>query len=342
MTALQNSVVQTVSSSAAQSVVNGDSFTDSLKNSTKNLLINAVGELGANEIGTSFKAGEISKAQQLTLHAALGCGMSLAGGNNCAAGAASGVIGEVSAEFLSNNTNLTKPQIIESAKLAGALTAASIAGPDDGDSVFAGSQIARNAAENNFLHPGTVVGGVVGAGGAVAASYIDGERDWRKLTIAGAVGGTIGAAGGTLLQPAMVTEGILLGSGVGAFGGMTEGAISTYMNNPNASLNELANASLRGALVGGISGATAGGFSGAIATTGAVGYTAESIAASNGLIAGLFVNSFTKNTFNTIPTSLSPTLKQLQLLDPNYQPTPIYIPQTPTIIPNSVLFPNKN
>jgi hypothetical protein len=35
--------------------------------------------------------------------------------------------------------------------MIGALTSAAFAGPDDGDSVFSGSQIARNASENNDL-----------------------------------------------------------------------------------------------------------------------------------------------------------------------------------------------
>jgi hypothetical protein len=52
---------------------------------------------------------------------------------------------------LDNNTILGNKQILESSKLIGAITAASVAGADDGDSVFAGSQIARNAAENNYL-----------------------------------------------------------------------------------------------------------------------------------------------------------------------------------------------
>ena len=164
---IQNSLIQSVSSSVAQSTINGDSFTESLNNSMQNLLINAVGEVAANEIGTAAhgstvvnESGQIigttvatiSKAEQLALHAALGCGMAAAGGNNCAAGAASGMAGEEFAALLGRNTNFTKSQIIESSKLAGALTSASIVGAGDGDSVFAGSQIARNAAENNATY----------------------------------------------------------------------------------------------------------------------------------------------------------------------------------------------
>ena len=53
LTALQNSSIQTISSSAAQSAVKEDSLSEALKNSTQNLLINAAGEVIANNIGTS-------------------------------------------------------------------------------------------------------------------------------------------------------------------------------------------------------------------------------------------------------------------------------------------------
>jgi filamentous hemagglutinin len=148
---LQNSAIQTVSSSVAQSTVTGDSLEEALKNSAKNLAINAVGEIAANEIGSSYHSGDIGKAKQLTLHAALGCGMALAGNNNCAAGSASGVIGESVGELVYDNGNgLSRQNTILTSQLVGALASAAVAGPDDGASVFAGSQIARNAVENNL------------------------------------------------------------------------------------------------------------------------------------------------------------------------------------------------
>ena len=85
-------------------------FGDAFKGSLRSLAINAVGEVAANEIGNlahdkvviNAETGqvirvipaEIGKAKQLALHAALGCGMGLAGGNDCGAGAAAGVVGE--------------------------------------------------------------------------------------------------------------------------------------------------------------------------------------------------------------------------------------------------------
>ena len=77
--------------------------------------------------------------------------MAAAGGNNCAAGAASGVIGETFGELMHDNGNgLNRQNTILASQVIGALTAAAVAGPDDGDSVFAGSQVARNAVENNL------------------------------------------------------------------------------------------------------------------------------------------------------------------------------------------------
>ena len=150
LTALQNSSIQTISASAAQSTIKGDSFSEAFKNQLTNIIINAAGEIVANEIGTSYKTGEINKTTQLTAHAALGCAMAAAGSNNCAAGAASGIAAEIIGQSLKNNTNLTDTQIINSGKLTGAITSTFIVGPDDGDSVFAGAEVGRNAVANNL------------------------------------------------------------------------------------------------------------------------------------------------------------------------------------------------
>lgn len=86
------------------------------------------------------------------LHAALGCVMASAGGNNCASGAAAGVIGEsIGSQLYDNGNGLSRKNTIAASQISGALAAAMVAGPDDGDSVFAGSQIGRNAAENNVI-----------------------------------------------------------------------------------------------------------------------------------------------------------------------------------------------
>ena len=77
--------------------------------------------------------------------------MAAAGSNNCATGAIAGITGELTADTLYNHTNLSRQNAIEAAKITGALSSAMIVGPDDGNSVFDGAQIGRNAAENNLL-----------------------------------------------------------------------------------------------------------------------------------------------------------------------------------------------
>lgn len=99
---LKNSSINTISSSAAQSAINGDSFTDALKQQGKNILIYTVAKVGANEIGRAYHPADgsagIGKPLQLTLHAGLGCAVGAATGGNCGSGAIAGVVGEQTAE----------------------------------------------------------------------------------------------------------------------------------------------------------------------------------------------------------------------------------------------------
>jgi len=78
--------------------------------------------------------------------------MAGAGGNNCAAGAAAGVIGEsVGSAVYQNGNGLSRESTIAVSKIVGAFVAAGIAGPNDGNSVFAGGNIGYNAAANNAV-----------------------------------------------------------------------------------------------------------------------------------------------------------------------------------------------
>ncbi len=124
------------------------------------MVANQIGQLAHGSVTVDNQGNRISYTPpvigqpiQLVLHGILGCAMASAGGNNCASGAAAGITGELTASYLDRNTNLSNQYIIESSKLTGAITAAMVSGPDDGNSVFAGSQIGRNAAENNYLMP---------------------------------------------------------------------------------------------------------------------------------------------------------------------------------------------
>ena len=168
--ALAESAISTVSSTAAQSAVNGESFSDTIKNQGTNILVGAISNVGAKHIGMNYKTSAqtgVDKAIQLTSHAALGAGVSALTGNDALSGAVSGVVGEVSAEYIKNRlypdqdisslTNQQKANIKELAGLAGGLSAIAVGsttGLEDkeiADNIFSGSRIGKNAAENNAL-----------------------------------------------------------------------------------------------------------------------------------------------------------------------------------------------
>ena len=160
--ALAESAISTVSSTAAQSAVNGESFSDAIKNQGTNILVGAVSNVGAKHIGMNYKTSAqtgVDKAIQLTSHAALGAGVSALTGNDALSGAVSGVVGEVGGEFIDKNTNLSNNAIKELAGLAGGYSAiftGNLVGNSDSEvagNIFSGQRIGKNAAENNYLMP---------------------------------------------------------------------------------------------------------------------------------------------------------------------------------------------
>jgi len=188
-TALAESAVSNTASIAAESAINGDSFGDALKSQGGGILLGAVANLGAKEIGKAAKpstttnadgsitveAAKISKPTQLALHAGLGCGVAAAGGADCGSGAVSGVVGELVGEMAyselrgnaldKNDGYLTQEQIernkdiaIELGGLAGGLSAivtGGVQGHNDSEiaeNIYSGSRIGKNAAENNALY----------------------------------------------------------------------------------------------------------------------------------------------------------------------------------------------
>jgi filamentous hemagglutinin len=166
---LVESGISTISSTAVQSAVNGDSFSEALKNSLTTTLIMAGANIGAKAIGnlSHYKidqnTGElinpqINKTQQLLLHGLLGCGAAAAGGGDCASGAVSGITGELSAEFLDKNfTSLSNGTIKELSGLTGGLSAiftgnaVGLSDKEVASNIFSGQRIGKNAAENNYL-----------------------------------------------------------------------------------------------------------------------------------------------------------------------------------------------
>ena len=312
----QEVAINTVASSASQSAINGDSFSDSLKAQGKNVLIYTLAKVGANEIGRAYHGTTtldangnvidktpptIGKSEQLLLHAGLGAITSSLTGNDAMSGAIAGVAGELTAE-IANENGAGVATSIQLANLAGAISSVTYGGltnqSDDemANNAWEGSRIATNAAQNNFAFvPTAIVGGVVGATGATAGAYMEGERDPKKLAIAAGIGGAIGVASGAAFQPEGVIAGIRTGATVGMIGGGIEGATTTKLINPNATFNDVANGFVKGSISGGIGGAVGGGFGGVIGATGASGYATESVSAMMGLGAGITASAITTN-----------------------------------------------
>jgi len=156
---LAESAVSNTASIAAESAINGDSFGDALKSQGGGILLGAVANLGAKEIGKAAHSGAIDKSTQLTLHAGLGCGVAAAGGADCGSGAVSGVVGEVVGEAAyQKGQGYSKEVSKELAGLAGGLSAIVSGGiqghnnSEIAENIYSGSRIGKNAAENNALY----------------------------------------------------------------------------------------------------------------------------------------------------------------------------------------------
>ena len=262
--ALADSAISTVSSTAAQSAVNGESFSDSLKEQGTNILVGAVSNVGAKHIGMNYKTSAqtgVDKAIQLVSHAGLGAATAELTGNDALSGAVSGVVGEVGGEFIDKNTNLSNNAIKELAGLAGGYSAiftGNLVGLSDGEvagNIFSGSRIGKNAAENNALANiiGASIGGVTGGLGSAWGAYIAGG-DLKAILASGASGVAVGATSGFLFNPSGVLMATTLGTAVGTTTGALSGGGVTYYLNPDASMYEIADNAAKGAINGGING----------------------------------------------------------------------------------------
>ena len=168
----QDAAINTVSSSAAQSAVNGDSFIDALKDQGKNILIYTAAKVAANEVGRAYHGSTvvdangnvlgqtsptINQPEQLLLHASLGAATSALTGNNAASGAIAGVIGELAAEG-ANKGGVDVSTSIQIANLSGAISSVTYGGltgqsvDEMANNAWEGSRIATNAAANNAVY----------------------------------------------------------------------------------------------------------------------------------------------------------------------------------------------
>ncbi len=179
---LYESAISNTTSTVVQSAVNGESPSDTLSNLALNIAVGAVANAAAKEIGNAahgsvatdadgnilrnadgsivYNAPRINTAEQLTLHAALGCASGAAQGGNCASGAASGVMGEITGSNLRSSVedgSMSKQTAVQLAGLSGAaasLFVSAATGQSDeqtANNIFVGQRVGSNAAENNAI-----------------------------------------------------------------------------------------------------------------------------------------------------------------------------------------------
>jgi len=168
----QEVAINTVASSASQSAINGNSFTDSLKSQGENILIYTLAKVGANEIGRAYHGTTtldangnvidktpptIVKSEQLLLHAGLGAITSSLTGNDAMSGAIAGVAGELTAE-LANENGADVATSIQLANLSGAISSVIYGGltnqsdEEMANNAWEGSRIGGNAGANNATY----------------------------------------------------------------------------------------------------------------------------------------------------------------------------------------------
>ena len=156
--------ITTTTNTGVKSLVHGESggeFWNNLGEAYKTLAIDTAAEKGANWIGDQYVENRNqdfinskglatnSAGTYLThkaSHALLGCAVGAAKAGDCASGAFGGVVGEIVAEELANNTNISDKWVSATTQIS-TLFAASAAGLD----FKTAQQTAKNAAENNAL-----------------------------------------------------------------------------------------------------------------------------------------------------------------------------------------------
>ena len=178
------STVSNITSTAVQSTVNGDSFTESLKQQLINTIVMAGADYGANKIGEQYHSNNLNfgvdgttgtvlnKLTQLGLHAGLGAITNELTGNDALSGALSGVSAEVFTDIIGNalygttsGNELTKDQkdtLKNIGGLTGGLTSIIVSKSQGNDireitnNAYSGQRIGQNAVENNLLYTESV------------------------------------------------------------------------------------------------------------------------------------------------------------------------------------------
>ena len=209
---LVESATSNITSTAIQSTINGDDFTESLKQQLINTIVMAGADYGANQIGQQYHTNNlnfgidgttgtvINKLTQLTLHAGLGALTNTITGNDAMSGAVSGVVGEMvtgwifdslNEKYANENGTIDKDRFesnrstaFESGGLASAVSSLFIGkakGLDISDirnNVYAGYRVGKNAGENNSTKVVPLFD--IESGNFVEGKYvvIDAKKDW--------------------------------------------------------------------------------------------------------------------------------------------------------------------
>jgi filamentous hemagglutinin len=157
-TATARAGISTASYAISNSVIKGESITDSLKDQDgKMLAAQILGEVGAREIGFAAHNDKINQPLQLTLHAGLGATTAAITGNDILSGALAGAASEYVAQTVYEN-GVSANNAIISGQVTGAATsllASSIQGNSDeqvAKDIQLGGMIGANAAANNATY----------------------------------------------------------------------------------------------------------------------------------------------------------------------------------------------
>jgi hypothetical protein len=149
-TNLQNGLQNTVITTAVSTAINGGSLADNLESNLANSVLTTVTAKGANIIGTNkANLGEIGHK---VAHAALGCAGAKIQGKDCSSGAVGAVSGEIIAEQLGKNADLSDENVVAISRIGTGIIAQGL-----GKDVEVADKAGVNAVENNALANGAVL-----------------------------------------------------------------------------------------------------------------------------------------------------------------------------------------
>ena len=143
-TNLQNGLQNTVITTTVSTAINGGSLADNLESNLANSILTTSTAKGANIIGTNkANLGEIGHK---VAHAALGCAGAKIQGKDCSSGAVGAVSGEIIAEQLGKNADLSDKDVVAISRVGTAVVTQGL-----GKDVEVADKAGVNAVENNFL-----------------------------------------------------------------------------------------------------------------------------------------------------------------------------------------------